>query len=137
MNRLNTNYRGIPDEEYKQILHYSDHHSGFFYVVPLKNKSSKEVGQALLIILSAAVIPEVLKSDNGKEVSGYYLALIREYFKTIRIVKGRPYHPQSDTVLNMVMVHSSKYLQNWLIEGGDSRKSIPGVELEYVNTHLL
>lgn len=64
-------------------LHYADHHCGFSYVVPLKNKSAKEVGQVLLTILYTAVILEVLLSNNRKEFLGFCVGLIREYSNTM------------------------------------------------------
>jgi hypothetical protein len=54
-----------PDGDYEWVLRYVDHHSGFRYVAPSKNKSSKSVGYELLKIFGTAVIPEVLQSDNG------------------------------------------------------------------------
>jgi len=46
-----------------------DHLSQHGFMSPLRLQSSQEVGDALLRILSQAVIPEILQSDNGGEVS--------------------------------------------------------------------
>jgi len=46
-------------------------------------------------ILSTAVLPEILQSDNGKEFLGYCIQMIKEEFHTIKVVKGRAYHPAS------------------------------------------
>jgi hypothetical protein len=64
-------------------------------VAALKDKSSKSVGNALIRILSTAVLPEILQSDNGKEFLGYCIQMLKEEFHTIKVVKGRAYHPGS------------------------------------------
>jgi hypothetical protein len=58
-----------PFGEYRYILRAVDHLSQYGFVSPLRLRSSQEVGDALLRILSQAVIPEILQSDNGGEVS--------------------------------------------------------------------
>ena len=52
---------------YKWILHYHNHHSGFAHVGIMTTKNAKGCGQELMKILSTAIIPEVLQSDNGRE----------------------------------------------------------------------
>jgi hypothetical protein len=46
-------------------------------------------------ILGTAVMPEILYSDIGTEFLGKCIGFIKKYYKTISIVKGWPYHPQS------------------------------------------
>ncbi len=41
-------YTQKPDGDYKWVLCYVDHRSGFSYVAPLRNKVSKTVGRELL-----------------------------------------------------------------------------------------
>ncbi len=55
---------------YKWILRYVDHHSGYSHIACLRNKKAKTVGLELIQILTAAEIPELLQSDNGGEFSG-------------------------------------------------------------------
>jgi hypothetical protein len=80
---------------YTWILRYVDHFSGFSHVAALKDKSSVQVGNALMRILSMAVLPEILQSGNGKEFLGYCIKMIKEEFHTIIVFKGRAYHPAS------------------------------------------
>jgi hypothetical protein len=42
-----------------------------------------------------AVMPEILQSDNGTEFLGECIVLLKKYYNNIQIVKGRPYHRQS------------------------------------------
>ncbi len=73
---------------YRWILRYVDHHSGFSHVAALKNKTAKQTGRALGRIMSTAVIPEILQSDNGSEFLGKCIQYVKEFFKTVNIVKG-------------------------------------------------
>ncbi len=45
-----------------------DHLSKFGYVQPLKKRSAKDVGDALIGILCSSIIPRILQSDNVGEV---------------------------------------------------------------------
>jgi hypothetical protein len=58
-----------PVTGHKWILHYGDHLSGYSQVC-LTSKSSKEVGEALVQILSSSLLPKVLQSENGGEFLG-------------------------------------------------------------------
>ena len=78
---------------YRWILRYVDHHSGFSHVAALKRKTAKQTGRALVRIMSTAVIPEILQSDNGSEFLGKCIQYVKEFFKTVNIVKGKPRHP--------------------------------------------
>ena len=53
---------------FRYILRVVDHLSCFGYVAPLRQKESEEIGLALVRIISTSVAPEVLQSDNGREV---------------------------------------------------------------------
>jgi hypothetical protein len=59
-----------PYQDYCYILRVVDHLSKYGYVRPIKARSSHEVGNALLSIVSTSVTPCILQSDNGGEVSG-------------------------------------------------------------------
>jgi len=53
---------------FNYILRVVDHLSKFGYVQPLKKRSAKDVGDALIGILCSSIIPRILQSDNGGEV---------------------------------------------------------------------
>ena len=59
-----------PYQDYCYILRVVDHLSKYGYVRPIKARSSHEVGNALLSIVSTSITPRILQSDNGGEVSG-------------------------------------------------------------------
>jgi hypothetical protein len=77
-----------PDIGYRWILCYVDHHSGFAHVACLKRKISLLAGRALIKIMSTAVIPHVLQSDNVGEFLGKFLSYVKVYFKSTNIVKA-------------------------------------------------
>ena len=53
---------------FRYILRVVDHLSCYGYVAPLRQKESEEIGLALVRIISTSIAPEVLQSDNGREV---------------------------------------------------------------------
>jgi hypothetical protein len=53
------------------------------------------VGRALIRIMSSAVIPQKLQSDDGGEFWGKWLIYVKENFKTTNIVKGKPRRPRT------------------------------------------
>jgi hypothetical protein len=54
--------------DHNYILRVVDHLSKFGYVAALKQRTAKEVGDALLKILSSSIMPKILQSNNGGEV---------------------------------------------------------------------
>jgi hypothetical protein len=54
-----------PYQEYCYILCVVDRLSKYGYVRPIKARSSVDVGNALLSIISTSITPPILQSDNG------------------------------------------------------------------------
>ena len=129
------------DGVFTWILRYVDHFSGFSHVAPLKDKSSRSVGNALMSILSTAVLPEILQSDNGKDFLGYCIKMIKEEFHTIKVIKGRAYHPQSQGSVERGNATFKEALDKWLVEqdnitDGSQKKSWSQVGVYMVNAKL-
>jgi hypothetical protein len=61
----------------------------------LTNKKAETVGKEMVQILSTAVNPEVLQSDDGGEFLEECVRMIRKHFDTIRIVKGKARKPST------------------------------------------
>ncbi len=115
--------------------------SGFSHVAALKDRSSGSVGNALMRILSTAVLPEILQSDNGKEFVGYCIKMIKEEFHTIKVVKGRAYHPASQGSVERGNTTFKEALDKWLEEEdnkeeGTKRKSWSEVGIYVVNAKI-
>ncbi len=98
---------------YEHILRYVDHLSGFSHLAPLKSKEAGPIGKKLIKIFSTSMIPEILQSDNGSEFLDC-IALIREYYPNIHIVKGRPRHPQSQGKIERSHATFKNALQEWM-----------------------
>ncbi len=61
-----------PFQGWRHILRVVDHLSPYGFVAPLKQRESNGIGTRLIQILSQSIMPEVLQSDNGAEVSTDY-----------------------------------------------------------------
>ena len=103
---------------YKWILRYHDHHSGFAHVGVLHTKTAKECGKELIKILSTAIVPEVLQSDNGGEFLGDCIRLINANFPGVHVVKGRARHPQSQGGVERGNAPFKEALQKWMQGNG-------------------
>jgi len=60
-------YRSLPDDEFKWVLHYKEHLTKFSYLWPLTAKNAALVTQELLHHFLMYGAPRVLQSDNGCE----------------------------------------------------------------------
>ncbi len=89
----------------------------------LKDRSSKSVGNAPMRILSTAVLPKILLSDNGKEFLGCCINMIKEEFHMIKVVKGRAYHPASQGSVERGNATFKEALDEWLEEEDKKRRN--------------
>jgi len=84
----------------------------------LKSKAAEEVGVKLIQILSTAVIPEILQSDNGNEFFGKCIQIIKSFYPYIHIIKGRAYHPQMQGKVERGHAPFKEALQKWMAKHG-------------------
>jgi hypothetical protein len=59
-------FQSLPDEKYKWILNYQDHHTKFISLFPLESKRVVKVASNFLTIFLTFGTPEILQSDNGR-----------------------------------------------------------------------
>ena len=90
MQRLRTIYKG---KTYKYVLSILDVFSRYHWLVPLQTKKSSHVARELVRIYREHGAPRVIQHDQGREFEGAVAALCKKL--AIKVVKGRPYHPQS------------------------------------------
>ena len=114
------NMEGKAIQGYSYILRYVDHLSGFAHVAVCRTKDAEEVGIKLIQIISSSVIPEILQSDNGPEFVGDCIKMIKKFYDYIHIVKGRPYHPQSQGKIERGHASFKEALQKWMNRHGDN-----------------
>jgi hypothetical protein len=118
------------------VLRYVDRHSGFGYVAPLSSKSSLEVGHELVRILVTAVMPEILQSNNGTEFLGECIVLLKKYYNNIRIVKGRPYHPQSQGAVERGNSPFKEALFKWIQNKNNTGVSWAKIGIYVINVQM-
>jgi hypothetical protein len=115
------NYRQRACLGYHWILQFVDHHSGFAHVAPLKRKTAKQRGRALARILSSTCIPEILQSDNGSDFLDKCIYYVKEFFKTVNIIKGRPGRPNEQGSVERGNADFKKALLKWEQEYPDEK----------------
>ena len=93
MQRLRTIYKG---KTYKYVPSILDVFSRYHWLVPLQTKKSSHVARELVRIYREHGAPRVIQHDQGREFEGAVAALCKKL--AIKVVKGRPYHPQSERV---------------------------------------
>ncbi|CAB5179837.1 unnamed protein product [Rhizophagus irregularis] len=84
------------DGEYKYICHVRDHFTRFSWARALTSKRAIEVAAYLFELFHfLGSPPTILQSDNGKEFCVGVIKELIEMWPTVKIINGRPRHPQS------------------------------------------
>nr|CAG8617601.1 2599_t:CDS:10 [Entrophospora candida] len=84
------------DNGHKYVLHAKDHFTRFSWGYPMKTKSSKEVANHLFDLFMIFGAPTILQSDNGKEFKSKDIIIeLKNIWPNMKIINGRPRHPQS------------------------------------------
>ncbi|XP_003381040.1 KRAB-A domain-containing protein 2, partial [Trichinella spiralis] len=89
------NFQTMPDGDFKYIMTYFNHFTKFCILSPLKSKRAEEVASKLLEIFLTFGAPSILQSDNGREFSNAIIAELKTCWPELKLVTGRPRHPQS------------------------------------------
>jgi hypothetical protein len=84
-----------PDNEFRYILHARDHFSRFSWAKPLKTKESAIIASILYEIFCQFGPPLILQSDNGGEFTSNIIKCLTDIWPGLKIIHGRPRHPQS------------------------------------------
>ncbi|KAK7102356.1 hypothetical protein V1264_020587 [Littorina saxatilis] len=74
---------------------YQDHLTKFVVLRPLSSKRASEVALQLVDIFTLIGAPVILQSDNGSEFTAFIIRELREIWPELKIVHGKPRHPQS------------------------------------------
>ena len=90
MNKLCTKYNG---KVFRYVLSVMDVFSQYHWLVPLQRKCSSHVACVLIRIYREHDTPLVIQHDQGMEFDGAVSHLCKQL--QIKVIKGRPYHPQS------------------------------------------
>ena len=90
MQGLSTKFKG---KTFKYVLSIIDVFSRYHWLVPLERKSSSHVARELIRVYKEHGAPRFIQHDQGPEFDGAVSALCKKLH--IKVIKGRPYHPQS------------------------------------------
>ncbi len=84
------------DGDYKYICYICDHFTRFSWARSLTSKRAIEVAAFLFdLFFSIGSPPTILQSDNGKEFCAEVIKELVSLWPTVKIINGRPRHPQS------------------------------------------
>ena len=87
--------------------------SKFCWLFPIQNKSADEIYAVLYVLFQKEGCPDILQSDNGSEfIAGIITKVCNDF--GVRIVHGRPHHPQSQGQIEnqkkVIKRHLARYL---------------------------
>jgi len=106
--------RATPHNGYSWILHIKDHFSKFSFLYALHDKTPAGVAKCIAKWLGTVGISKIIQCDNGKEFKGGLLILLKKY--GIKILNGRPRHPQTQGLVEQANGVIKTKLRCWLEE---------------------
>jgi hypothetical protein len=109
-------YQLVSDSGYKWVLHYQYHFTKFSSLRSLKSKTAAEVAYSLLDICIILGAPMNLESDNGREFTVNIITELKSLLSDLKIVHGRPRHPQSQGSVEKANADVKEMLATWLSE---------------------
>ncbi|CAB5215589.1 unnamed protein product [Rhizophagus irregularis] len=102
------------DGEYKYICHVRDHFTRFSWARALTSKRAIEVAAYLFELFHfLGSPPTILQSDNGKEFCVGVIKELIEMWPTVKIINGRPRHPQSQGLVERANGILQQKLGKW------------------------
>jgi transposase InsO family protein len=123
----------FPDGDYKWILTVQDHFTKFVNLRALKQKRAVEVANALYEIFLTFGAPCILQSDNGKEFRASVVENLKSFWPELKIVHGRPRHPESQGSVERANGEVKRLLSIWIRTTGrkDWTTGIKVVQFQY------
>ncbi|KRY42168.1 KRAB-A domain-containing protein 2, partial [Trichinella britovi] len=89
------NFQTMSDGDFEYIMINLNHIKEFCILNPLKSKRAEELASILLEIFLTFSAPSILQSDNSREFSYVIIAELKTCWPELKLVTGRPRHPQS------------------------------------------
>jgi len=112
----------MESDGFKHILLYTDLFSGFRHAVPIRERSEEYISEGLQSIMSVAVVPTVLYSQNCADFLGVAIHTIKDMFPGAHVILGRS-QTESNSIASMTFIvafrqaldewMSSKSRQDW------------------------
>ena len=107
-------FRGLPDKNFKYILHIKDHFTRFSWAYPLSSKRTNVVALKLFELFTEIGPPTILQSDNGGEFTSEVIKSLSKLWNNLKIINGRPRHPQSQGLIERSNCEIGKLLGKWM-----------------------
>lgn len=102
------------DGEFKYICHIRDHFTRFSWAKALTSKRAVEVAAYLFDLFHfIGSSPTILQSDNGKEFCASVIKELMEMWPSVKIINGRPRHPQSQGLVERANGLLQQKLGKW------------------------
>jgi len=101
------------DNEYCYIIHMRDHFTKFSWAKATKQKTAESVAKFVYKIFLMFGPPTILQCDNGKEFSGL-MSHLGELWPNLRIIHGRPRHPQSQGMVERGNAILERKIARWM-----------------------
>ncbi len=117
-------FRGLPDENFKYILHIKDHFTRFSWAYPLSSKETDAVALKLFELFTEIGPPTILQSDNGREFTSKVIKNLSNLWSNLKIINGRPRHPQSQGLIERSNCEVGKLLGKWMETYNNKKWSI-------------
>ncbi|GFS10305.1 Krab-a domain-containing protein 2-like protein [Elysia marginata] len=102
------------DGQYKWIMVYQDHLTKFVVLRPLTSKRACEVAFQLVDIFTLLGAPVILQSDNGSEFTAVVIRELKKMWPELRLVHGKPRHPQSQGSVERANSDIKDMLISWM-----------------------
>lgn len=117
-------FQSMDDGQYKWIMVYQDHLTKFVVLRPLTSKRACEVAFQLMDIFALLGAPVILQSDNGSEFTAAIIKELRELWPELRLVHGKPRHPQSQGSVERANGDIKDMLIAWMADNTTTRWSV-------------
>ena len=102
------------DGEFKYVCHVRDHFTRFSWAKALTSKRAVEVATYLFDLFHyIGSSPTILQSDNGKEFCASVIKELMEMWPSVKIINGRPRHPQSQGLVERANGLLQQKLGKW------------------------
>jgi transposase InsO family protein len=116
-------FRTCPDGEYNWICNVQDHFTKFCWLKPLKAKSAEEVALFLYELMGTYGAPVILQSDNGREFRNNLAYSLQKLWPGLKIIHGRPRHPQSQGSIERSNGDIQGILGSWMRDNNSTNWS--------------
>lgn len=125
------------DGKFKWILTIQDHFTKFIILRALMHKCAVEVAWQVLDYFLTFGASAILQSDNGKEFVNSIINELKNLWPELKIVHGRPRHPQSQGSVERANGEVKKLLGVWIRETKCTKwaQGIKFVQFQYNKSH--